>query len=139
MIRHFEINIVLHQKSHLNQPTLSPADETLSSFRLFCVFPCLHRASSQRAPGHLCARLSQQSTRGDPSLPVRTAAGQSPGTLSPVWHLLRSPEETLGVWRPEGSQSANWTCPTWTAARKISFFPPSPGGYFGVNLMVAES
>lgn len=64
-----------------------------------------------------------------PASPVQTVAGGTPGSLPLVWHLLHSPEEAC--WCLEGSWSANWTCPTWTAARKISFFPPHPQVIFG--------
>lgn len=59
-----------------------------------------------------------------------------------LWNQYCPTQKNL-IWinpaRLEGSQSASWTCPTWTAARKISFSPSSPVGYVGVNLIIKES
>lgn len=77
------------------------------------VLLCLHRASSQRAPGHPCAQLWQRSTRRDPSLPgvdsgradprhfvFSLAPPSRPRGDSPVPYVWRAPSLPTGLVPP---------------------------------------
>lgn len=103
------------KKSHLNYLTLSPEDETLSSF-CFCVsMPLSHSLAEStgygngvpESPQPPCSR-QWQGDSGHPCLPFGTSFTAQKWLLS-VWHL-------------EGSQAMNQAHLIWTAARKIIFF-----------------